>query len=77
MRLLRIAILCYNKKEAELFGDDTSKDIEEPCYIDLDKVASAHDSPEGGIVICLDNPKHSFLTRSFTLDEFVELWRIG
>lgn len=75
MRLLRITILCYDKEEAELFGEDHSNDIEVPCYVDLDKVASVRGCVEGGIVILLDNPEHSYLTRSFTIDEFVELWR--
>ena len=75
MRLLKIKISCFDRKQAELFGnDDFENDVPSECVIDLDRVTSVWQNPSGEICIHVGSHQESYWTNTYTLDVFVNLW---
>jgi len=72
IRLLEINIFCYDKKLEEL-GCPLPEDTPSKAFIDLDRVESAYELPDGDLIIKLKSGD-SFLTKSYKLDGFVNIW---
>lgn len=76
MRLVEIEINCFDRKVAEVVGDDAyDSDVKSKCVIDLDRVSSVWLDPKGDICIHLGSHNESYWTSSFTLPGFVALWK--
>jgi hypothetical protein len=85
MRLLKIFVEVFEIEENEsddeinnLLGIEAPVDIEPSraeCYIDLDRVSSVWVNPEGDLCIHLGTTDESYWTNSFTINEFVALWK--
>jgi len=72
LRLCEIGIFCFDKKLSELGVNLPDSDVPGRALIDLDKVESAYQSPDGDLIIKMDSGD-SYLTRSFQFDTFTKL----
>ena len=75
IRLLEIGIMCYDKKLEEL-GCPLPEDSPSKAFIDLDRVESVYELPDQDIMIKLKSGD-SYLTKSYRLDAFVNIWTNG
>jgi len=75
IRLLEIGIMCYDRKLEEL-GCPLPEDSPSKAFIDLDRVESVYELPDQDIMIKLKSGD-SYLTKSYRLDGFVNIWING
>ena len=72
MRILEIDIKVFDRKQAELTGEENG-DMPSKAFIDLDQVSSVYKNPVGEICAYMRNGE-SYWVYNYTLEQFVGLW---
>jgi hypothetical protein len=72
MSIVEISIIMIGKND-EVTGEPTEKMTR--AFVCVDRVTSCFDTTDGFIKIYLSGEKEEYKTNTYTLDEFVSIWR--
>jgi len=73
MRPLDVEIRLYDKAEGEVVGEFNAKVHIKKAVIDLDEVESCFIDIDDKLIICMKSGE-AHCTKSYTIDEFKDLW---